>query len=158
MRQQVQKTYATTPSVIERRWWVVDAKGMTLGRLASKVAPLLRGTHKPYFTPHLDTGDYVIIVNADKIHVTGKRMDQKTYYRHSGYPGGLKSLTLRELMARYPNPWAGKCSGSSKYTPAANTRIKRSSPNAWTHKATDHIDSRRSQSRNNARMTASQAL
>jgi large subunit ribosomal protein L13 len=102
MRQIVQKTYATTPDVIHRRWWVVDAKGLTLGRVASKVAPLLRGTHKPYFTPHLDTGDYVIIVNADKIHVTGKRMDQKTYYRHSGYPGGLKSLTLRELMDRFP--------------------------------------------------------
>ena len=102
MRQMVQKTYATTPDVIQRRWWVVDAKGQTLGRVASKVAPLLRGTHKPYFTPHLDTGDYVIIVNADKIHVTGKRMDQKTYYRHSGYPGGLKSLTLRELMDKYP--------------------------------------------------------
>ena len=103
MRQQVQKTYATTPGVVERRWWLIDAKGMTLGRLASQVAPLLRGTHKPYFTPHLDTGDYVIIVNADQIHVTGKRMDQKVYYRHSGYPGGLKSLTLRELMSRYPN-------------------------------------------------------
>lgn len=103
MRQQIQKTYATTPAVIERRWWVIDAKGMTLGRVASQVAPLLRGTHKPYFTPHLDTGDYVIIVNADKIHVTGKRMDQKIYYRHSGYPGGLKSLTLREMMSRYPN-------------------------------------------------------
>ncbi len=102
MRQIVQKTYATTPDVIERRWWVVDAKGMTLGRVASKVAPLLRGTHKAYFTPHLDTGDYVIIVNADKIHVTGKRMDQKIYYRHSGYPGGLKSLTLRELMDKFP--------------------------------------------------------
>lgn len=102
MNQIVQKTYATTPAVIERRWYVVDAKGMTLGRVASKVAPLLRGTHKAYFTPHLDTGDYVIIVNADKIHVTGKRMDQKTYYRHSGYPGGLKSLTLRELMDKFP--------------------------------------------------------
>ena len=102
MRRIVQKTYATTPAAIERRWYVVDAKGMTLGRVASKVAPLLRGTHKPYFTPHLDTGDYVIIVNADKIHVTGKRMDQKTYYRHSGYPGGLKSLTLREMMEKYP--------------------------------------------------------
>lgn len=103
MRQILQKTYATTPDVIERRWWLIDAKGMTLGRVASKVAPLLRGTHKAYFTPHLDTGDYVIIVNADKIHVTGKRLDQKTYYRHSGYPGGLKSMTLRELMDRAPN-------------------------------------------------------
>lgn len=102
MRQIVQKTYATTPDVIQRRWWVVDAQGMTLGRVSSKVAQLLRGTHKPYFTPHLDTGDYVIIVNADKIHVTGKRMDQKTYYRHSGYPGGLKSMTLREMMDKFP--------------------------------------------------------
>ena len=103
MKQIVQKTYATTPSVIERRWWLVDAKGMTLGRVASKVAPILRGTQKPYFTPHLDTGDYVIIVNADKIHVTGKRLDQKLYRRHSGYPGGLKSMTLRETMSRFPN-------------------------------------------------------
>ncbi len=102
MKQIVQKTYATTPEVIERRWWVVDAKGMTLGRVASKVAPLLRGTNKTYFTPHLDTGDYVIIVNADKIHVTGKRMDQKIYYRHSGFPGGLKSMTLREMMDKFP--------------------------------------------------------
>ena len=94
MRQQIQKTYATTPAVIERGWWVVDARGMTLGRVASKVATVLRGKHKPYFTPHLDTGDHVIIVNADKIHVTGRRMDQKNYYRHSGYPGGLKDDDL----------------------------------------------------------------
>ena len=102
MKQAVQKTYATTPAAIERRWWVIDAQGMTLGRLSSKIAPILRGTHKPYFTPHLDTGDYVIIVNADKIHVTGKRLDQKIYYRHSGYPGGLKQMTLREMMQRFP--------------------------------------------------------
>ena len=102
MRQRIQTTYATTPAIIERNWWVIDARGMTLGRLASKVAPFLRGKHKPYFTPHLDTGDYIIIVNADKIHVTGKRMDQKIYYRHSGYPGGLKQMTLREMMKRRP--------------------------------------------------------
>ena len=102
MRQQIQKTHVTTPSAIDRRWWIVDARGMTLGRLASKVAPILRGKHKPNFTPHLDGGDYVIIVNADKIHVTGKRMDQKLYYRHSGFPGGLKSMTLRELMDKFP--------------------------------------------------------
>ncbi len=102
MRQRIQTTYATTPAIIERSWWVIDARGMTLGRLASKVAPFLRGKHKPYFTPHLDTGDYIIIVNADKIHVTGKRMDQKIYYRHSGYPGGLKQMTLREMMKRRP--------------------------------------------------------
>ncbi len=103
MKQAIQKTYATKPAVIERRWWLIDAKGMTLGRVASKVAPILRGTRKPYFTPHLDTGDYVIIVNADKIRVTGKRLDQKLYYRHSGYPGGLKSMTLREMMSKFPN-------------------------------------------------------
>ncbi len=103
MKVKQQKTYATTPDAIERRWWVVDARGMTLGRVASKVAPLLRGTHKPYFTPHLDTGDYVVIVNADKIHVTGKRLDQKLYYRHSGYPGGLKQMTLREMMHKFPS-------------------------------------------------------
>ncbi len=102
MNQSIQKTYATTPAVIERRWWVIDARGMTLGRLAARVAPILRGTHKPYFTPHLDTGDHVIIVNADKIRVTGRRMDQKIYYRHSGYPGGLKQMTLREMMDRHP--------------------------------------------------------
>lgn len=102
MKQSIQKTYATTPAIIERDWWVIDAKGLTLGRVASKVAPVLRGTHKPYFTPHLDTGDHVVIVNADKVHVTGKRMDQKIYYRHSGYPGGLKSRTLREMMDRQP--------------------------------------------------------
>lgn len=102
MRQKIQKTYATRLDDIERRWWLVDAQGMTLGRLASKVAPILRGKHKPCFTPHLDTGDYVIIINAAKIHVTGKRLDQKQYYRHSGYPGGLKTMTLRELMSRFP--------------------------------------------------------
>jgi large subunit ribosomal protein L13 len=80
----------------------VDAQGMTLGRLASKIAPILRGKNKPYFAPNLDTGDYVIILNADKIHVTGNRMDQKKYYRHSGFPGGLYNMTLREMMNKFP--------------------------------------------------------
>jgi len=102
MRQKIQKTYATTPDAIERSWWVVDAQGMTLGRLASKIAPILRGKNKPYFAPNLDTGDYVIILNADKIHVTGNRMDQKKYYRHSGFPGGLYNMTLREMMNKFP--------------------------------------------------------
>lgn len=102
MRQQIQKTYATTPDAIERSWWVVDAQGMTLGRLASKIAPILRGKNKPYFSPSLDTGDYVIIINADKIHVTGNRMDQKRYYRYSGFPGGLYNMTLREMMDKFP--------------------------------------------------------
>jgi large subunit ribosomal protein L13 len=94
------KTYATKPGDIERAWWVVDAEGQTLGRLASRIAPILRGKHKPYYAPNLDTGDYVIVVNSDKIHVTGRRLDQKRYYRYSGYPGGLRSRTLREQMER----------------------------------------------------------
>jgi len=102
MREHIQKTFTTTPDIIERRWWVVDAEGMTLGRLASKVAPILRGKHKPYYTPNLDTGDHVIIINADKIHVTGNRLDQKKYYSYSGYPSGLSEITLRDLKSKFP--------------------------------------------------------
>lgn len=102
MREKIQTTIATTPDIIERRWWVVDAQGMTLGRLASKVAPILRGKTKPYFTPHLDTGDYVIIINADKIRVTGNRLDQKKYYHYSGYQSGLSEMTLRVMMDKFP--------------------------------------------------------
>ena len=102
MRQKIQKTFTTTPDIIEHKWYVVDAEGMTLGRLASKVAPILRGKHKPYYTPNLDTGDYVVIINANKIHVTGNRLDQKKYYSHSGYPGGLSDVTLREVMKKFP--------------------------------------------------------
>jgi len=97
------KTFVTTPSDIERRWWVVDAEGQTLGRLASKIAPYLTGKNKPIYTPNLDTGDYVIIINAEKIVVTGNRMEQKRYYRHSGYPGGLRSLTLEQMMQKHPD-------------------------------------------------------
>ncbi len=96
------RTYITKPSDIEREWWVVDAEGKTLGRLASEVAKILRGKHKPYYTPNLDCGDFVIVVNADKIHVTGNKLDQKFYYRHSGYPGGLRGLTLREQLEKHP--------------------------------------------------------
>jgi len=81
---------------------VVDATGQTLGRLATKIATILRGKHKPIYTPHMDCGDYVIVINADKIRVTGKKLDQKVYYRHSGYPGGLKSITLREQLKKHP--------------------------------------------------------
>jgi large subunit ribosomal protein L13 len=81
---------------------VVDARGQTLGRLASEIAKILKGKHKPIYTPHLDTGDFVIVINAEKVHVTGNKMDQKMYYRHSGYPGGLKSITLREQLKRHP--------------------------------------------------------
>ena len=90
------------PDKIERKWYVVDADGQTLGRLASEVAKVLRGKNKPVFTPHVDTGDYVIIVNADKIKVTGKKMDQKIYYNHSEYVGGMKETTLKEMMAKKP--------------------------------------------------------
>ncbi len=96
------RSYSTKPGEIKRRWWLVDAEGKILGRLASEVAKILRGKHKPYFAPHLDTGDYVIVINAGKVRVTGKKMEEKIYYRHSGYPGGLRSRTLAEMMAQYP--------------------------------------------------------
>ena len=95
-------SYMANPDKIERKWYVVDADGQTLGRLASEVAKVLRGKNKPVFTPHVDTGDYVIIVNADKIKVTGKKMDQKIYYNHSEYVGGMKETTLKEMMAKKP--------------------------------------------------------
>ena len=95
-------SYMANPDKIERKWYVVDADGQTLGRLASEVAKVLRGKNKPVFTPHVDTGDYVIIVNADKIKVTGKKMDQKIYYNHSEYVGGMKETTLKETMAKKP--------------------------------------------------------
>ena len=96
------QTYMANPDKIERKWYVVDAEGCTLGRLASGVASVLRGKNKPQFTPHVDTGDYVIVVNADKVKVTGKKLDQKIYYRHSEYVGGMKETTLREMMAKKP--------------------------------------------------------
>ena len=96
------KTYVPSASSIERKWYVVDATGMTLGRLASEVAAILRGKKKAIFTPHLDTGDYVIVVNADKIKVTGKKLEQKVYYSHSDYVGGMKTATLKERLAKKP--------------------------------------------------------
>lgn len=96
------KTYVVKPDEIERQWYVVDADGQTLGRLASKVAQILRGKHKSTYSPHLDVGDYVIVINSSKIHVTGRKMLQKMYYRHSGYPGGIKSINLRDLLRRHP--------------------------------------------------------
>ena len=96
------KTFVASASAIERKWYVVDAQGYTLGRLSSEIAKVLRGKNKAIFTPHLDTGDYVIVVNADKIHVTGKNLDQKSYYRHSEYVGGMKETTLREMLAKKP--------------------------------------------------------
>ena len=96
------KSYMASPATIERKWYVVDATGHTLGRLTSEIAKILRGKNKPTYTPHIDTGDYVIVVNADKIKVTGKKMDQKIYYRHSDYVGGMKEATLREMMNKKP--------------------------------------------------------
>jgi large subunit ribosomal protein L13 len=96
------KTFMASASTIERKWYVVDATGYTLGRLASEVAKVLRGKNKPIYTPSIDTGDYVIVVNADKIKVTGKKLDQKIYYRHSDYVGSLKETTLREMLAKHP--------------------------------------------------------
>lgn len=96
------KTYSAKESDIVRKWYVVDANGQTLGRLASQIATILRGKHKPIYTPHVDCGDYVIVINAEKIHVTGKRLDNKKYYRHSGYPGGIRSLTLRQMLRKQP--------------------------------------------------------
>src|SRR6476620_5048033 len=98
----MQKTWNAKPGEIELRWYVVDAEGKTLGRLATRIADTLRGKTKPQYTPHVDTGDFVVVVNAEKTHVTGKKMDDKVYYRHSGYPGGLKQRTLRERLDRRP--------------------------------------------------------
>lgn len=96
------KSYMASPATIEKKWYVVDATGYTLGRLASEIAKVLRGKNKPTFTPHIDTGDYVIVVNAEKIKVTGKKLEQKLYYRHSDYVGGFKSTTLKEMLNRKP--------------------------------------------------------
>ncbi|MCI8483109.1 MAG: 50S ribosomal protein L13 [Lachnospiraceae bacterium] len=96
------KTFMASPATIERKWYVVDAEGKTLGRLASEVAKVLRGKNKPIYTPHIDTGDYVIVVNADKVKVTGKKLSQKIYYHHSEYVGGMKETTLKEMLANKP--------------------------------------------------------
>jgi large subunit ribosomal protein L13 len=96
------KTYSAKPGEVTREWYLVDAEGKTLGRLATQIADTLRGKRKPQYTPHVDTGDFVIVVNAEKIRVTGNKLDQKRYYRHSGYPGGLRSRTLREQLERRP--------------------------------------------------------
>jgi large subunit ribosomal protein L13 len=100
---EVKTTVSAREQDIQRDWYVVDAQGQTLGRLATRVASVLRGKHKPIYTPHVDCGDYVVIVNAEKIHTTGRRLTQKKYYRHSGYPGGLKEVTLRDQLQKFPN-------------------------------------------------------
>jgi len=96
------RTFTAKQAEIVRDWYVVDAKGLTLGRLAAKIAPILKGKHKPIYTPHLDCGDFVIVVNAEKVRVTGRKLDQKVYYRYSGYPGGISSTVLRDQLAKHP--------------------------------------------------------
>ena len=96
------KTFMASPATIDRKWYVVDATDMTLGRLASEIAKVLRGKNKAIFTPHIDTGDYVIVINAEKIAVSGKKLDQKIYYHHSDYVGGMRETTLREKLAKKP--------------------------------------------------------
>ena len=98
----MRKTYTTKPGDVERKWYLVDAEGKTLGRLATGIAQLLKGKHKPQYSTHVDVGDHVIVINAEKIHVTGRKMDQKIYYRHSGYPGGLTETKLRDQLVKHP--------------------------------------------------------
>lgn len=98
----MEKTYVTKQEDIKREWYVVDAAGQTLGRLAAQIAYRLRGKHKPIYSPAADAGDYIIVINAEKIRVTGRKLDQKIYYRYSGYPGGLKQITLRDLLKKHP--------------------------------------------------------
>ena len=97
------KTFSARPETVTHDWYVVDAEGKVLGRLASEIARRLRGKHKPEFTPHVDTGDYIVVVNVDKLRVTGRKAQQKTYYRHSGYPGGIYSTNFAKLQARHPD-------------------------------------------------------
>lgn len=97
------KTYSAKAADVEQAWWVVDVEGKTLGRVATQIAAILRGKHKPIYTPNVDTGDYVVVINAGKVHVTGQKLEKKIYYRHSGYPGGLKERTLREQLDRFPD-------------------------------------------------------
>ena len=99
----LQKTYVTKPLEEQREWWIVDAKGQNLGRLASRIAPILRGKHKPTFVPNQDIGDYVIVINCDQIAVTGNKLDEKMYYHHSGYPGGLSEINLGDQLKKFPD-------------------------------------------------------
>jgi large subunit ribosomal protein L13 len=98
----IHKTFVAKPADIERVWYVVDATDLTLGRLATQIASVLRGKHKPEYTPHEDVGDFVVVVNAEKVQVTGRKLDQKQYYHHTGYPGGIKSITLRKQLQKHP--------------------------------------------------------
>jgi large subunit ribosomal protein L13 len=103
MNMALQKTFVTKPLEVERVWWIVDAKGQNLGRLASRLAPILRGKHKPVYVPNQDVGDFIIVINCEHIVVTGNKLDDKKYYRFSGYPGGLSEITLRDQLRRFPD-------------------------------------------------------
>ena len=96
------KTLTPSPSDIQQGWYIIDATGLPLGRLSTKVATILRGKHKPYYVPNIDTGDFVIVINAEKVQVTGRKLDQKMYYHHTGYPGGIKSISLRKQLQKHP--------------------------------------------------------
>ena len=95
-------TYSAKKGEVERSWYIIDAENKVLGRIATKIAAILRGKHKPVFTPHMDTGDFVVVINAKKVHLTGRKLDNKIYYRHTGYPGGLKSMTAEEMLKKKP--------------------------------------------------------
>ena len=97
------KTYSAKPAEVKRGWYLIDASGKTLGRLATEIARRLKGKHKPEYTPHVDTGDYIIVVNADKVAVTGNKSDDKMYHRHTGYPGGIKSMSFNQMIAKHPD-------------------------------------------------------
>jgi len=96
------KTFSAKPAEVKRDWYIIDATGKTLGRMASEIASRLRGKHKAEYTPHVDTGDYIVVVNADKVHVTGKKFTDKVYYKHTGFPGGIRSMTFEKMMERSP--------------------------------------------------------
>ncbi|MFP4177560.1 MAG: 50S ribosomal protein L13 [Acholeplasmataceae bacterium] len=120
------KTFMANESTITRKWYVVDAKDKTLGRLSTEVASVLKGKHKPTYTPHVDNGDYVIVVNAEKIRLTGRKWDRKRYYSHSGYPGGLKSKTARQVMAQFPTRMVEKAIiGMLPHTKLGNQMAKK---------------------------------
>ena len=128
------KTYMANPAKVEKKWYVVDAEGQTLGRLASEVAKVLRGKNKPEFTPFVDTGDYVIVINAEKIVVSGKKMEQKLYHTHSAYVGGFKTATLKEMIEKKPEKvvelcfqrdrWAERCTQSFTYMQEQSIRTQ----------------------------------
>jgi len=99
----VKKTYSAKPEEVERKWYIVDATGQTLGRMATQIATILRGKHKPMYTPHVDCGDYVIVINAERVHVTGNKLEDKMYYHHSGYPGGLRQTPLKTMLVKHPD-------------------------------------------------------